>query len=167
MAQPVSPATVAFALIASALVLSSVLAVVLRNLFRAAMALGATLLCVACLFVMLNAEFLGVAQILVYIGAILTLIIFAVMLTSGFADPRVAQSARFPWLPAAAAGALFGLLRQAIEDLPWTSPPGPALAGPGQLGVQLVTTYALPFEMISVLFVAVMIGALVLASRRR
>ncbi len=167
MAQPLLPATAAFLIVAAALVISSVLTVALRNLFRAAMALGAALLCVAILFLLLGAEFLGMAQVLVYIGAVLTLIIFAVMLTSGLVDPRVPQSITRPWLPAIAAAALFGLLRQAIKALPWTSTTASPPAGPGALGVHLVTTYALPFEMISVLFVAVMIGALVLAGRKR
>ena len=153
--------------VAAALVVSSVLTVTLRNLFRAALALGAALLCVAILFLLLDAEFLGMAQILVYVGAVLTLIIFAVMLTSGLVDPRVPQSLQRPWLPAIAAAALFGLLRQAIHVLPWTSAPAAPPPGPGALGAQLVTTYALPFEMISVLLVAVMIGALVLAGRGR
>ena len=156
---------VALAMIAGGLIVSSLLAVTLRNLFRAALALGLTLLCVAALFLLLEAEFLGFTQILVYVGAILTLILFAVMLTSGFADPRMAQSHRPFWPAALAAALLFGLLRQAIRALPWTMEPGAAFAGPAELGRQLVTTYALPFELISVLFVAVMVGALVLAGR--
>ena len=162
-----SPAVhVAVTVIAAGLIISSLLAVTLRNLFRAALALGGALFCVAALFLVLGAEFLGVTQVLVYIGAVLTLIVFAVMLTSGLADPRMAQSHRPIWPAAVSVGLLFGLLQQAINALPWQGEPGPALAGPGMLGALLVTTYALPFEMISVLFVAVMIGALVLAARK-
>lgn len=165
MSLPTTPAHIAWLLIGGGLVVASLLAVTLRNLFRAALALGAALLCVAALFLLLEAEFLGWAQILVYVGAILTLILFAVMLTSGLTDPWTAQSRRPLWPAAIACTLLFGLLRQAIRTLPWTDTPGAAFAGPAELGRQLVTTYALPFELISVLFVAVMIGALVLAGR--
>ncbi len=146
--------------------MSSLLVVTVRNLFRAALALGAALLCVAALFLMLNAEFLGWTQMLVYIGAVLTLILFAVMLTAGLADPAVPQHHPQRWPAAIAVGLLFGVLRQAIQTLPWTQTSSAALAGPEGIGQAFVTTYALPFEMISVLFVAVMVGALVLAGRR-
>ena len=165
MSSPVTPAHIALWLISGWLVIASLLAVTLRNLFRAALALGFALLCVAALFLLLEAEFLGWTQILVYVGAILTLVLFAVMLTSGLADPRTPQSHRPLWPSAIACALLFGLLRQAIHALPWTAEPGAAFAGPGELGRQLVTTYALPFELISVLFVAVMVGSLVLAGR--
>ena len=156
---------VALAMIGTGLVISSLLAVILRSLFRAALALGCALLCVAALFLLLEAEFLGWTQILVYVGAILTLILFAVMLTTGLTDPQTPQSHRPIWPAAVAAALLFGLLRQAIRALPWTAEPGAPFAGPAELGRQLVTAYALPFEFISVLFVGVMVGALVLAGR--
>ena len=162
------PAThIAFGLIATLLVISSALVVLVRNLFRAALALGAALICVAALFLLLGAEFLGWVHILVYVGAVLTLILFAVMLTAGFGDPSVPQSHATRWPAALAVGLLFGLLRQAIQTLPWeSSAPAEGLAGAQGIGRALVTTYVLPFEMISVLFVAVMVGALVLAGRR-
>ena len=166
MQTPDAAAYIALYIIGAALLIASVCVVILRNLFRAALALGAALLGVAALFVWLGAEFLGFAQILVYVGAVLTLILFAVMLTSKLSDPTVPQNRRPLWPATGAASALFGLFWATIRALPWAaSPPPGALAGPGPLGAQLVTTYALPFEMISLLLVTVMVGALVLAGR--
>ena len=69
-------------LLAAVVLISAVWVVTLRNLFRAALSLGLTLLGVAGLFLLLEAEFLAFVQILVYVGAILTLVVFAIMLTA-------------------------------------------------------------------------------------
>lgn len=148
--------------------LSALWVVTLRNIFRAALSLGLTLVGVAGLFLILGAEFLAFVQILVYVGAILTLIVFAIMLTSRpQAGGASAQAPRQP-LPAALVSLiLFGVLVAATRPLMWPRTSAAAAVSTAELGQQLVTTLVLPFEVISLAFVAVAIGAIVLAAERR
>jgi len=141
--------------------------VILPNLFRAALSLGLVLLGIAALFIVLRAEFLAFVQILIYVGAILTLVIFAIMLTGKRAVaevPRPAASRHS--IPAMAASlALFIALvstTSSLRGLEIMAEP-PTLT---TLGQQLVTTFILPFEVISLLFVIAIVGAIVLASSR-
>ena len=155
-----------FSLFALLTLVSAVWVVTLPNLFRSALSLGITLIGVAGLFLMLGAEFLAFVQILVYVGAILTLIVFAIMLTtkpqSGTTSPQP-QAGR-QTLPAALVSlALFGVLVAATRPVVW---PGLSAGAPvplAVLGQQLVTTLVLPFEVISLVFVAAAVGAIVLA----
>ena len=71
-----------FLLFAAMVLVGAIWVVTLRNLFRAALSLGVVLLGVAGLFLVLMAEFLAFVQVLIYVGAILTLVIFAIMLTA-------------------------------------------------------------------------------------
>ena len=153
----------AFALLAVLILVGAVWVVTLRNLFRAALSLGLVLLGVAGLFLLLEAEFLAFAQILVYVGAVLTLIIFAVMLTAklqGTASPASRQP-----IPAAAVSVgLFTVLASATQPLVWPAAGSSAAVSLAALGQQLVTTLVLPFEVISLVFVAAAVGAIALAS---
>ena len=140
---------------------SAVLVVTLDNLFRAALSLGLTLLAVAGLFFLLEAEFLGWAQVLVYVGAILTLVVFAIMLTTRTQSPGASPRPRQHLPAAVATTALFGLLLTVTASMP--SSMAPEAVRLEDLGRELVTTLALPFEVIGVLFVAAMVGAIVVA----
>ena len=155
----------------SLVLVGAVWVVVLRNLFRAALSLGLVLVGVAGLFLILEAEFLAFVQILVYVGAILTLVVFAIMLTtkhqvgSSSTAPGPAGGASRQHLPAAlVSGALFVLLTHFTRSLTWPAgSSGQAVSLP-EVGRELVTTLALPFEVISLLFVAVMVGAIAVAA---
>ena len=149
----------------SALVLlSAIWVVTLRNLFRAALSLGLVLVGVAGLFLVLEAEFIAFVQILVYVGAILILVVFAIMLTARLHGSSVASPSR-QRLPAAAASlALFFLLVGFTQNFVPSVAATPKAVSLAQLGQELVTTLMLPFEVISLLFVAAMVGAIVVAS---
>jgi len=139
--------------------------VTLSNLFRAALSLGLVLIGVAAVFILLEAEFLAFVQILVYVGAVLTLVVFAIMLTVRLQSAPAIPASR-PRLPAAAASlGLFALLASVTAAMPSTIPAGEAVTL-AALGQQLVTTLVLPFEVISLVFVAAMVGAIVLAAPR-
>ena len=150
-------------LMAALVLVSAVWVVALRNLFRAALSLGVVLVGVAGLFVMLEAEFLAFVQILVYVGAILTLIVFAIMLTAKLNTPGLSSTPRQPLPAAVIAGGLFAVFVTAIWRAPWPTQPMAGAPTLTQLGQALVTTLALPFEVISVVFVAVMVGAIAVA----
>ncbi len=142
---------------------SAVWVVTLKNLFRAALSLGIVLVGVAIAFLSLGAEFLGFVQILVYVGAILTLIVFAIMLTAKLQTTD--NGASRPKLPAAlAALGIFGLLSWATIQVPWPAIPEDTSVDLAALGQRLVTTWVLPFEVISLVFVAVVIGAIAIAA---
>ncbi len=159
--------TIAFAACAggfAVLVLTSaVLVVLVKNLFRAALSLGLVLLGVAGLFILLEAEFLAFVQVLVYVGAILTLVVFAVMLTAREQAQSAAAPSSRAQLPAAMASiALFGILTFVGQSLVMPSAdPGPVSLT--RLGEELITELVLPFEVISLVFVAALVGAILLA----
>ena len=149
----------------SAIVLAgAVWVVTLRNLFRAALSLGLVLLGVAGLFILLEAEFLAFAQILVYVGAVLTLIIFAVMLTAKVQGATASPAGRQQAVAAAVSVGLFAALVSATQPLVWPVAPVGEAVPLAALGQQLVTTLVLPFEVISLVFVAAAVGAIAVAS---
>jgi len=155
--------TVVFGVFAALVLTSALWVVTLRNLFRAALSLGLVLLGVAGLFILLEAEFLAFVQILVYVGAVLTLVVFAIMLTARLQVPP-ARPARQPVPAAIAAFSMFVLLASVttgLVPLGGALPPAVTLTA---LGQQLVTTLVLPFEVISLVFVAAMVGAITVAS---
>ncbi len=166
MAQTDIIRTVAFGLISALVLVSAFWVVTLTNLFRAALSLGLVLVGVACLFLLMAAEFLAFVQILVYVGAILTMVIFAIMLTGKLQTTVDAPSRSCGLLAAAASGALFAILAAAILGFPWPISNQTEVVTPAAIGQQMVTTLVLPFEVISLVFVAVMIGAMVLAAGR-
>lgn len=146
------------------LTLVSALCVVLsRDIFHSAVFLILALMGIAAVYLYLNAEFLAVVQILIYVGAIMTLFIFAIMLTSDInvklprkIDLRVVVSV-------CAASAIFAILSKVIRITAWQ--PQDLNAGPlslEQLGKSLMSNYGLPFEVISVLSLAALIGAIVI-----
>ena len=151
--------------LATLILISAWWVVTLSNLFRAALSLGLVLIGVAAVFILLEAEFLAFVQVLVYVGAVLTLVVFAIMLTARLQSVPSLPVSR-PRLPAAAVSlGLFALLASVTASLPSAAPAGAAVTL-AALGQQLVTTLVLPFEVISLVFVAAMVGAIVLAAPR-
>jgi NADH-quinone oxidoreductase subunit J len=158
---------VMFFVLSAVTLVSSALVVTTRSLFRSALWLILAFFGIAGLFVLLNAEFLAVAQVLIYVGAISTLIIFAIMLSRGVMDPG-AQRFNSQWGLAAGFGAVFFVLLSAVlTRVQWPVSPGAAPAGGiQQLGADFVGPYVIPFEVASVLLVVAMIGAIIIARER-
>ena len=159
-------AKAAFYVVALATLAGAWFAVSARNLFRAALGLALALFGVAALYLYLQAEFLAVTQLLVYVGAILTLIIFGVMLTARIADPaqrRWNRQAKMALAVCAVLGAgLGGLMRTA----PWRAPAvsAPPVSLP-ELGRTILSGYLLPFELLSLLLLGALVGAIVIARK--
>ncbi|HLF28045.1 MAG TPA: NADH-quinone oxidoreductase subunit J [Anaerolineae bacterium] len=143
------------------------------NLFHAALWLIATLAGVAALFVLLEAGFLAAVQVLLYIGAISILIIFAVMLTRGMANPNERRLNSWSGLGAIVAVVLLFILAQIITTFPWATPGTGLAEAPADslvmLGKALVdpAQYVLPFEVASVLLLVALIGSVYVARERR
>lgn len=139
----------------------------LRNLFHAGLSLILTLFSVAGLFVLLGAEFLAGVQVLIYVGAIAILILFAVMLTQRLTAKRVRVFNR-AFLPALAAAGLFAAagiwLLFRGEPRPWERAVGGGDAIP-LLADALLSKHILPFEVVSLLLLGALIGAIVVARK--
>jgi NADH:ubiquinone oxidoreductase subunit 6 (subunit J) len=165
---------------------ASLMVVTSRNLFHSAIWLIVALFGVAVLFVLLDAGFLAASQVVVYIGAIATLIIFAVMLTRRVMQSSPEAANEEWWLAAAVTLLLFVLLaaplapffpgmlwRVQSPDWAMAQPTGAdASASLVSLGQQLVsagdtTGYAVPFELASLLLLGAMIGSIVIAREKR
>lgn len=141
--------------------------VIARNLFHAALFLIGTFAGVAALYVLLQAEFLAVSQIVVYIGAIATLIIFAIMLTRSVMGRESGALNQYAWFVAVAAALLFAALAWLFGVVKFDVNPQPvpedAIA---QIGEGFVSTYVIPFEVASVMLLVALIGAIMLARER-
>jgi len=137
-----------------------------KNIVRAAVALIFAFCGVAGLYVLLDAEFLAAVQVLIYVGGITILLLFAIMLTSriGATAARVVND-QVALSAIAGAGLLAGLCYATLQGIPaLTGPPRLPETSPF-LGRALLTTYALPFEVVSVLLLGGMVGAIVLARK--
>ena len=156
-------------LILSAVIVSGSLAVVLlENIVYSAFLLGGVFMAVAGLYLLLNASFVAAAQILVYVGAVNVLILFAIMLVNKKEKlkPIEGLKTRKFISGTVCAGLLILLLRVSITTK-WKLP-GPISIGEEateRIGEHLFTDYLLPFELASILLLMAMIGAIVLARR--
>jgi NADH-quinone oxidoreductase subunit J len=162
-------------LLTAALTLGSAIAVVtVRNLVHAALALIVSFFGVAIVFVLLQAGFLAAVQVVLYIGAIAILIIFAIMLTRRVMEDTGPQINQQWWLAALVSVALFAALMVVLQQVPALQQAmAPATvdaeAGLRQLGAALVdpNQYMLPFEVASVLLLVALVGSIVIAGDRK
>lgn len=152
----------------AALMLGSALVVVHgKNLVRSAFALLATFFSAAVFYALLGADFLAGAQVLIYVGGILVLLLFGVMLTNRISDVNL-RTETFQVGPSALVSAgVFAMLTLVILKTPWRQvslvEEGPTTEKIGNL---LTTTYLLPFEVASVLLLVALLGAAMLVRRR-
>lgn len=145
--------------------LGSSLGVVLsKNLFHSVLWLAAALVTTAGLFVLLRAEFLAAAQVLLYAGGVVTIVVFAIMLTERLVGQTLRQMNRgIGWGAAVAAGVFLGVASVVLRA-PLAPGAGPASAPTtAALGRALLTEWVLPFEALAVLLVAALLGAVYLA----
>jgi NAD(P)H-quinone oxidoreductase subunit 6 len=135
-----------------------------QNIVRSAFSLLATFLGVAGLYVLCAADLVAVIQVLVYVGGVLILLLFAVMLTSRIADVKVSnQSLRPAWGLVAFGAVAASLLFAAAHWPESSSPASPATPTTAVIGDALLGPYVLPFEVASVVLLAALLGAVCLA----
>ena len=151
-------------LILSAVIVSGSLAVVLlENIVYSAFLLGGVFMAVAGLYLLLNASFVAAAQILVYVGAVNVLILFAIMLVNKKEKLKPIEGLKTRKLiSSAVCGGLLILLLRVSITTKWNLP-GPASIGEEateRIGEHLFTDYLLPFELASILLLMAMIGAI-------
>ena len=152
---------------------SAVLVVTSRNVVHSAAFLGATLFAVAGLFLALHAEFLAGVQVIVYVGGILVLFVFVIMLIAVERNVQERQYNRQWTIALITSGILiveigYGLYRGRDSFvLPAVTAPAAGLTGNSeQVATALYTVYLLPFEIASILLLVAIVGAVVLAKKR-
>jgi NADH-quinone oxidoreductase subunit J len=160
--------SVTFFILATITLASAVAAMSLRNLIHCTLALVLTFGALAAIYLQLNAQFVGFAQILVYIGAVAILIVFAILLTGrGESGQRIFSSS---WIVGIGVAALvFGVVGGAIlgsKAIVRASPAPPQLTVK-QIGDQLMTKYVLPLEVLGLLLTAALLGAVIIALQER
>jgi NADH-quinone oxidoreductase subunit J len=155
---------VVFFLVAALTLTAAFATVLLRNVFHAGLALVGTFFGIAAIFLMLEAEFLAIVQILINIGAIAVLILFAIMLTRGLMKNEDSNiNGQWAWVALATSTLFIGifiLILQVPWQLSFTVVDADIVP---HLGAALLTTYVLPFEVVSVLLLAALIGAFIIA----
>jgi NAD(P)H-quinone oxidoreductase subunit 6 len=159
-------ATAVFYLVAIVTVGSAVIVAFSRNIIYSAFSLLGTFAGAAGIYVFLGADFVAAVQLLIYVGGILVLILFAVMLTHRITDVEITNRAagRIPGLVIVAV--LLALLVQTIRETPWAKAKEivytPTSA---KIGDMFLQDYLLPFELASLVLLAALIGAVVLARK--
>ncbi|HEY3376547.1 MAG TPA: NADH-quinone oxidoreductase subunit J [Armatimonadota bacterium] len=166
-----------FALLALVTIGSALQVVATRRIIHAAYWLFPVFAGIAGFYLYLDAQFLAAIQVLIYIGAILVLIIFAVTLTRNAQGDEERQSNRFVLPMALSALVMLVALVGAVLLTPWAPPvstidgvlllPNVPVGEVPAIGVVLLQQYLLPFEITSVLLLAAMVGAIVLARKER
>ena len=149
----------------SVMLVGSALAVVLsKNLFHAVLWLALALTGTAGIFLLLNAEFLAAVQLRLYAGGIITVVVFAIVVTERLIGERLSQTNRGVVSGALVSG---GLLAIIVNTLMQRQLPSTPLPQPGDLtllvGKQVLTTFVLPFELLALLMLVAMLGAIYFA----
>jgi NADH-quinone oxidoreductase subunit J len=160
----------AFYLISGLAVAGALAAVLLKNTVHCALALTVAFAGLALLFLKLDAQFAGFAQILVYIGAVAILVVFAILLTRGSETPKDGVYSKFPLAGLAIAAAVFAVLGWAVLHsatvLPKESSAAPTVTVM-QIGNALMSRYVLPLEIVALLLTAALIGAVMVAMHEK
>ena len=166
---------IAFAILALVATLAALRVVTTRNVVHAALYLVVVLASVGALYILLAAEFVAAVQVLIYIGAIVVLFLFGIMLTRATIGAEKGLDNDQRWIAAITGLFLLGVLSFVLVDgfgderLPTLEGASrealTAERGTGAVGDAIFSTYLVPFEVISVLLLAALIGAIVLARR--
>ena len=155
-----------FYLFAVIIIVSAAFVVTTKNVIHSAFFLLLTFFGVAGIYVLLAADFLAIVQIMVYVGGILILLIFGVMLTNKITNVEI-RTGTVHLLPASIGVAIFsGALIAIMIWTNWKSEPGPVpLTTTKSLGNLLITNYVLIFELLGILLLIALIGAASIARR--
>ena len=164
---------VMFYILATITLISALLVVLLRRALYNVLFMILTMIGLACLFLLLHAEFIAMVQLIVYAGAVIVLFLFVIMLLN-LDRIRIgvesASSMRW-WGGALIAIGILGIVwmvLKAFVPAAATAPAGPGTAMPNTeiLGRELFSTYLLPFEIASILLLAAIVGAVILARKK-
>jgi len=157
---------IAFGVIAAAIVIAAFRVVTTRNVVHAALYLIIVLAGVAAQYFLLGAEFVGTTQILIYLGAIVVLFLFGIMLTRAPIGGEAKLDTEQRWVGLVTAILLLAVmvytLVDAFED---QELPDDTVQTTTQVADSIFSTYLVPFEVVSVLLLAALVGAIVIARK--
>ena len=158
---------VTFAILAAMMIGAALGVVLFNNIVHSAFMLGGVFVSIAGLYLLLNADFVAAAQLLVYVGAVNVLILFAIMLVNKEENFVSLPNA---WLRKVLTGlvslGLFALLSTMVLATPWSYSTGtPVENSIVLIGEHFFTDFLLPFELASILLLMAMVGAIILARR--
>jgi NAD(P)H-quinone oxidoreductase subunit 6 len=159
---------VSFGLLAFMMIGAALGVVLLSNIVYSAFLLGGVFVSIAGMYLLLNADFVAAAQVLIYVGAVNVLILFAIMLVNKREDFTPFPNA---WVRKAITGivsvGVFALLSTMVLATPWpfSASPTPGNRSIESIGQHFFTDFLLPFELASVLLLMAMVGAIILARR--
>jgi len=159
--------TLSFLFLSILIISGAITAMTLRNLVHCALALTLTFAGLAGIYLELNAQFIGFAQILIYIGAVAILLVFAILLTRGSEPPtQSAFSGSWVW-GVAVAVVVFGVIASVIFSSRVLPGMAPQISRPSvrQIGDALMTRFVLPLEVLGLLLTAALIGGVIIALR--
>lgn len=156
---------IAFAAISACMLASGLMAVTTRNLVHSVLWLAVTLIATAGLYALLDASFLAAIQVILYTGGAITLMLFGVMLTDQGNGPGATNESRRRPQAAVMAAAMLALMVTALLKGAPTDANETVFVGAKQIGRSFLTTHLLAFEALSILLLAAMLGAIVLARR--
>jgi NADH-quinone oxidoreductase subunit J len=156
---------VLFLVLAGVLLVSALAVVTLRDIIRCGLAMIVSFAALAGIYVMLGNPLIAAAQVLVYIGAISVLVLFAIMLTQTKNAPSKLVFQTQTRSAALAAVALAVVITAAVLATTWPSAPNRLWTSTSEIARMLFRDYVLPFEVVSVLLTVAVIGAVYLARR--
>ena len=155
-----------FYILAALIVGSGVMVVTLKNVFHSLLFLVLCLFSVAGIYVLLHAEFVAAVQVLIYVGAVTILLIFAIMMTAKIYSPSTRQSNEQVVPGLIIVGTILIVTLWVLSSTAWNISKDVAVGQSTKvIGRLLLTTYVLPFEVVSVVLIAALIGAIVIARR--
>lgn len=165
-ASPITLSAGVFYLLAGLAVLGAAGVAFSRNIVYSALSLMASFLGVAGLYVILHAEFVAGIQVLIYVGGVLVLTLFAVMLTQGIQDVRVSNASVGRPVAALIVTATFIVLFRTLLSATWyVGEPREMPSSTYGIGDALLGPYVLPFEIASIVLLTVLIGAVLLSRK--
>jgi len=159
--------TISFAILAMVTIAGAVAAISLRRLVHSVLALTVAFAGLAAFYLQLDAQFAGFAQLLVYVGAVAILIVFAILLTRGGEEIDQAAFSMNALAGGGVALVVFGLMAWLIRGskLLNREPAMTVDLSVRQIGDQVMTKYVMPLEVIGILLTAALIGAVIIAMR--
>lgn len=151
---------VAFWAFAAVLIAAALAVVLSKNLFHSVLWLALALVSTAGVFLTLDAEFIAAVQVLLYAGGVITVVVFAIVVTERLVGEKLAHTSRRIAVSGVVSAALLALIVRAVSRSPLQLPK-PALAGDmtREIGTSLLTRFVLPFELLAVLLVVGLLAA--------
>lgn len=164
-------ATIIFWILSTASIICALMVVISKNPIYSILWLIATFFTITGHYIMLNAQFLAVVNVIVYAGAIMVLFLFVIMLINLQNIPRPNRNIRMKFLGVITGGLLFTMLLSVARTSGELTPGKTVMVSGGHIGLienlgqSLFTQYAIPFEICSILFLSAMVGAVVIGKK--